>query len=143
MANDNQSTPQVLFDELNLKYGFILDVCADTHNHKCPHWFGPGGSAEDALTVDWPRAGWLWMNPPYSRGNQRRFVEKAIREANKGAKTLAILPADTSTQLFHNLIWDRYHVDFLSKRLKFNGAPSAAKFGSMLVEFDLTGRNMV
>jgi len=136
--SDAQSTPDWLFQDLHSIYGFILDAAANESNHKVDRWFGPGGEAEDALAVDWPTGReWIWLNPPYSRGNQRKFVEKAIEEAWKGSKTLALLPADTSTRLFHDCIWERYKVQFLSKRLKFNGSKSAAKFGSMLVEFCL------
>lgn len=135
--SDIQSTPQPLFDELNLVYDFTLDVCADRSNHKCDRYYGPGGEEEDALSVDWPTEGNLWMNPPYSRGNQQKFVEKAIQTAERGGRVIALLPADTSTRLFHRSIWQRYHVVFLPKRIKFNGAKNSAKFGSMIVDFSL------
>lgn len=137
MVSDNQSTPQDLFDEFNERYQFMLDVCADESNTKCPTWYGPGGLVEDALSVRWPTEAPLWMNPPYSRGNQIKFVRKAIETAERGGLVVGLLPADTSTQLFHRLIWKRYPVLFLPRRIRFNGAKSAAKFGSMIVEFNL------
>jgi phage N-6-adenine-methyltransferase len=134
---DCWATPPELFDRLNRLYGpFILDVCANATNHKCKRWYGPGGEHEDALTVEWPTTGWLWMNPPYSRGNQRKFVEKAIEESKRGCKTLALLPANTSTWLFHELIYRRFDVEFLPTRVKFVGAPSSPKFANMLVRFE-------
>jgi phage N-6-adenine-methyltransferase len=135
--SDVQSTPQWLFDELNQRYHFTLDAAADAANHKCPRWYGPGGLAEDALSVEWGAEERIWLNPPYSRGNQRRFVEKAIDHAMRGGLTIALLPADTSTQLFHSLLWKRYHCDFLPKRIRFNGVKNGAKFGSMVVTFSL------
>ncbi len=133
-SSDIQSTPQELFDALNARYHFILDAAANGDNHKVDRYFGPGGECEDCLTVDWPTGGWIWLNPPYSRGNQRKFVEKAIEASRRGSSILALLPADTSTQLFHQLIWGTYKVEFLTKRVKFNGVKAGAKFGSMLVE---------
>lgn len=135
--SDNQSTPDWLFEQLDTKYHFVWDVAADSTNTKVgTNFYGPGSFySEDALDVDWPTNGWLWMNPPYSRGNQRMFVEKARAEAYKGARTLALLPSDTSTKLFHDLIYGAYKIEFLRRRLRFNGAANCAKFGSMLVEF--------
>jgi phage N-6-adenine-methyltransferase len=138
MANDTQSTPQTFFDALNAKYNFVMDVCADENNHKCPLWLGPGGLKPDALTTDWSEYAngqWVWMNPPYSRGNQRKFVEKAIWESRNGVKTLALLPADTGTKLFHELIYNKFDIEFVKGRLKFNGVKGSPKFASMLVEF--------
>ena len=133
MANDNQSTPQEFWEGLNARYHFILDAAADSSNHKCDRWFGPGAEHEDALSVDWPTDGWIWCNPPYSRGNQKRFLTKAEETAQRGGRVLMLLPADTSTKLFHRC-WDSWSVTFIKGRLKFNGAKSPAKFGSMLVE---------
>jgi phage N-6-adenine-methyltransferase len=132
---DVRSTPQALFDELDNQWEFILDAAADETNHKCPRWYGPGGEVEDALSVAWPIDGPIWLNPPYSRGLQRKFVEKAIECSQSGGCVVALLPADTSTRLFHELIYGKYEVTFLKGRLKFNGMKQAAKFGSMLVVF--------
>lgn len=134
MSKDVQETPQWFFDELDATYHFILDACADLANHKCLNWYGPDSLRADALEGDWPLGGWIWMNPPYSRGNQRRFVEKAIEQAKRGTHTIALLPADTSTRLFHELIYPDYDIEFLKKRLKFNNAKQGAKFGNMLVK---------
>jgi hypothetical protein len=130
---------------------------------------GPGGVVEDALIADWQpwlQKGNIWLNPPYSRGLQRKFVEKTIAEVgqHKRAKhyegyqlylelgkeaysrqpgpmphwqtnsVVCLLPADTSTKLFHELIIDR-EPEFLKGRIRFKGAPAAAKFGSMIVVF--------
>jgi phage N-6-adenine-methyltransferase len=137
VANDQWQTPQELFDEVHNRYRFTLDGAADSHNHKLSRWFGPGGIREDSLSDPWPPEERIWCNPPYSRGKQRKFVLQARDHATNGGLSVLLLPADTSTRLFHELIWRRYHVEFLPKRLRFVGASSAAKFGSMLVEFNL------
>jgi phage N-6-adenine-methyltransferase len=135
MANDTWATPQELFDEFQERYHFTLDAAADRSNAKLDRYFGAGGIVGDALSIDWPIEERIWFNPPYSRGNQRRFVERAIDCARRGGFSVGLLPADTSTRLFHDLIWKQFHVEFLPKRVRFVGAPSAAKFGSMIVEF--------
>lgn len=138
MSNDNQSTPQAFFEECNRRFGpFGLDAAADADNTKCPRWFGPGGECPDALTTDWPTDIRIWLNPPYSRGMQRRFVAKCVECANRGGYVLALLPSDTSTKLFHYIYGLRFPIHFIKGRLKFNGVGSPAKFGSMLVEFTL------
>ena len=37
--SDEWETPQELFDELNKKYKFTLDVCATAENAKCSNYF--------------------------------------------------------------------------------------------------------
>ena len=140
MANDTWATPDDLFNELNARYHFTLDGAADASNHKLPRWWGPGGEREDALGEPWALPERVFFNPPYSRGRQRAWVEAAIDYAWRGGFSVGLLPADTSTKLFHDLIWQRYRVEFLKKRVRFVGAPSAAKFGSMIVEFNLSGQ---
>lgn len=146
-GKDDWQTPPELFDELNAEFNFAVDVAANETNHQCPLWFGPGGLAPDALALkDWrvdeaPRA--YWCNPPYSRGLQKRFIEKAAIEQTHGVTTVMLLPARTDTQVFHREIWNRFEhrprtnreVRFLKGRLKFVGAKDAAPFPSMIVVF--------
>ena len=61
--SDEWETPQALFDQLNAKYHFDLDVCALPENAKCQRFFSP---EENGLKQDWK--GRCWMNPPYGRG---------------------------------------------------------------------------
>lgn len=48
--SDDWSTPQSFFDVLNGEFGFDLDPCADSDNHKCDLWFSKD---LDGLTQDW------------------------------------------------------------------------------------------
>lgn len=141
--SDEQSTPQALFDKFNGIHKFTLDSCANALNHKCDLWYGPQSplGIEDALAINWPTLNErLWMNPPYSRGLQREFVEKAIECAYRGGYVIGLLPADTSTRLFHELIWGKWPIEFIKGRQRFErpdkpGRRESAKFGSMIVEF--------
>lgn len=133
--SDKQSTPQNVYDGINAKHGpFGLDVAADAADRKCARWFGPGGEQRDALECEWPVDIKIWCNPPYSRGFQLAFVKKAIACAERGGYVVMLLPADTSTILYHDYVKSYKHI-FLKGRLKFNGAKQPAKFGSMLVIF--------
>jgi site-specific DNA-methyltransferase (adenine-specific) len=143
-GKDDWGTPLKLFAELDAEFRFTCDVAADAGNHRCPVWFGPGSAlATDALTVPWP-PGVAWMNPPYSRGRQDRFLAKAVREAAEGSTTtVALLPARPDTKRFHRFIWDAarhqprpgVEVRFLPGRLRFVGAAAGAPFPSMVVVF--------
>jgi site-specific DNA-methyltransferase (adenine-specific) len=44
-----------------------------------------------------------------------------------------LLPVDTSTKWFHELIYDRFEIEFIKGRLKFNDSKNSAPFASMLV----------
>jgi phage N-6-adenine-methyltransferase len=136
---DNWETPPGLFKALDAEFRFTLDVAADTHNTKCARFYEKD---DDALNLAW--LGTVWCNPPYSRGKQAKFIEKAAEEARKGTTVVMLLPARTDTKAFHAHIWDgRQHrprpwvkeVRFLPGRVKFVGAKDAAPFPSMIVVF--------
>lgn len=143
-GKDTWETPDDLFQSLNEKYHFVLDAAADEMNHKCAEWLGPGGVHEDALSTDvnwqyWLAQGNIWLNPPYSRGLQTRFVQRAVHEAGASSHghVVCLLPARTDTKLFHTCIYHKLNaeVTFLKGRLKFKGASAGAPFPSMIVEF--------
>lgn len=120
-ASDTWRTPRKIFDPLHERHAFTLDIAADATNHLLPRWFGPDGD---------------WCNPPYSRGYQLGFVEQALEAQRNNTSTVMLLPADTSTKLYHDYILRlRLPHEFIRGRLRFVGAPGPAKFGSMLVYF--------
>jgi phage N-6-adenine-methyltransferase len=145
-GKDDWGTPLPLFVALDQEFGFRLDGAANTDNAKLPQWWGPGGIEVDALEVPTWRCvgGPIWINPPYSRGLQGKFIAKAAAEARNGATVVMLLPARTDTRAFHDHVWDeRQHrprpwvreVRFLRGRLKFGGAANGAPFPSMIVVF--------
>lgn len=75
---DDWTTPQSLFDELDAKYHFALDVAASKENTKCAKYFD---KEADGLVQAWNAGGGAcWCNPPY--GPQlKRWVAKAAEEA--------------------------------------------------------------
>lgn len=130
---DLWATPKELFDELNKKYHFTLDVCATPQNTKCKHFFTP---EIDGLKQEW--TGVCWMNPPYGR-EINKWVRKAYFEAveMKKCTVVALLPARTDTKWFHNYIYEMYSVSykFIKGRLKFGDCKNSAPFPSMIVVF--------
>jgi phage N-6-adenine-methyltransferase len=49
-ATDLWSTPQALFDKLDAKHNFMLDVCATDENAKCANYFT---ADQDGLKQIW------------------------------------------------------------------------------------------
>src|SRR5262245_6438778 len=154
-GKDDWQTPPELFARLDAEFNFYIDGAASQHNTLCSAYYGPDSASErlscrDALIEDWAwhlgslkptRA--VYVNPPYSRGLQGKFIAKAASERRKGVTTVMLLPARTDTRAFHDHIWDEQkhqpregvEVRFLRGRLRFIGAPASAPFPSMIVIF--------
>jgi site-specific DNA-methyltransferase (adenine-specific) len=140
-GKDDWCTPDELFKRYDDEYNFLLDAAADESNTKCMLWFGRNGMAEDALTADWETTlemGHIWLNPPYSRGLQAKFVERAVAAViatRRQNHIVCLLPARTDTALFHDYIKPFGAIEFLRGRVKFKGAKAGAPFPSMIVVF--------
>ena len=119
-------TPQSLFDQLDNVFGFGLDVCADDRNTKVPVNYLT--KEDDGLAVDWSarfsdQPGLLttntaWMNPEY--GDQvPLWTAKAIEQADKGVRTVALLGSRTDAAWFHDDVVRAEWVLFLRGRVRF------------------------
>lgn len=128
---DNWETPQALFDELDSKYHFNLDPCADDTNHKCDLYFT---EEDNGLAKNW--GGYrAFVNPPYGR-KIGAWIEKCYLESKKPNTTVvALLPARTDTKWFHNWIYGKAEIEFIKGRLKFGGCKNPAPFPSMIVKW--------
>ena len=127
-ATDNWATPQKLFDELNQRYNFELDVCASLENAKCPRFFS---LEDDGLAQDWQGA--CWMNPPYGRAI-KDWMAKAYESSKNGAKVVCLVPDRTDTAWWHDYAM-KGEITFLRGRLKFGDSKNSAPFPSALVVF--------
>ena len=129
---DEYETPQIIFDQLNEKWHFTLDVCATINNAKCDNFFT---KEQNGLRHSWKNQT-CWMNPPYGR-DIKYWISKAYLELiNNGTSTIALLPARTDTKWFHDYIYSKgIKFDLLRGRLKFNNHTQNAPFPSMIVEF--------
>jgi phage N-6-adenine-methyltransferase len=121
-------TPQELFDRLNQEFHFTLDVCALPENAKCKHFFSP---SEDGLSQKWNGA--CWMNPPYGREIEK-WMQKALRESERGATVVCLVPARTDTEWWHKYALQG-EIRFIRGRVKFQGASATAPFPSAIVIF--------
>lgn len=117
-------TPQSFFNQLDLEFGFTLDVCALPENAKCATYFSP---QTDGLKQEW--SGVCWMNPPYGR-----VIGEWVKKAHDARCTVVgLLPARTDTKWFHEWIHGKAEVRFIKGRLKFGGGKNSAPFPSMVV----------
>lgn len=121
------STPQDLFDRLNDRFKFTVDVAADASNAKVSRYYD---KEIDGLAQDWTGEV-VWCNPPYGR-TIGDWVRKA---ALSKATTVMLVPARTDTRWFHEYIYDKHEVEFIKGRLKFGGMKNSAPFPSMIVVF--------
>lgn len=124
------ATPQYLFDELNERFSFELDVCATSENAKCERFYSPD---QDGLSQPWAPFT-CWCNPPYGR-EIRHWVQKAKESAELGAQVVCLIPARTDTSYWHDFIFPFAHVEFLRGRIKFGDAKHGAPFPSAVVVF--------
>lgn len=142
---DNWETPQDLFDKLDNEFSFNVDLCSNGMGHsKCLTGVMDLESYIQSRHYRWHDS--FFMNPPYSRGKQKKMVECAHYLFLAGKTVVCLLPARTDTVLFHKYIWDdKEHktkpgveMRLLKGRVKFelNGkAKDAAPFPSMVVVF--------
>ncbi|MBO5790736.1 MAG: adenine methyltransferase [Clostridia bacterium] len=119
-------TPQDLFERLDAKYHFDLDVCATEFNAKCDRYYT---RQDDGLAQPWN--GRCWCNPPYGR-EIAKWVKKA---AESGTLVVMLLPARTDTKWFHDYVLPHGKIEFIKGRLRFGNAKENAPFASMVVVF--------
>lgn len=146
MANNEWSTPQLFFDELqrslnrdsvneNDKIRFTVDVAANDGNRKCETFL-----ERDGHVADWPLSSTgislAWCNPPYSRGSIQPFVENAIRQRDR-ISTVMLLPYWTDRDWFSLAIRSGAYVTFLGGRVAFidptNAGRRSPSFGVILL----------
>jgi phage N-6-adenine-methyltransferase len=127
-ASDEWSTPQDLYDTLNLEFGFTLDPCATHDNAKCKRYYTKD---IDGLSQSWDGE-YVFCNPPYGR-EIKKWVQKA---AHTKGLVVMLIPARTDTSYFHEYIYGKARIRFLKGRLKFGNHTNSAPFPSMIVVFD-------
>lgn len=141
-VTDEWATPQHTFDELQKQFGFGLDVCALQSSAKCDIWYGPDHpdvAKRDGLVQDWTvdaKDSAVWMNPPYG-STIGDWMNKAVRESDKGATVVCLIPARTDTRWFQDTVLrlheqGRAEMTFVRGRLKFGTAKNAAPFPSVI-----------
>jgi len=139
-GKDDWETPKDFYEKLNDEFHFTLDPCCTHENAKCKKHYTKD---DDGLSMDWGGE-IVFCNPPYSKkGNQDAWVKKCYTESLKPNTTVvALLPARTDTNRFHDYILGKAEIRFIRGRLVFevdgkpligkNGKPQPAPFPSMI-----------
>jgi phage N-6-adenine-methyltransferase len=133
--NDERKTPLWLFDRVNQEFHFTIDAAATPENALCLRFWT---KADDGLKQNWSSER-AWCNPPYSRLQLMRWVEKALSES---AVTVLLVPGDSSTKASQRLLTEATGILFLDARIKFDSERSGAKFASWLVLCNGTERDL-
>ena len=131
-------TPQAFFEYVqeHLNCTFTLDACASEHNFKVPYFYTEEINAFNQMPVGER----IWMNPPYARSVQTKFVELAI-EWSQHNVVWCLIPARTDTKLFHDIIMpNAKRIIFIKGRLQHEHESGLQKGSAlmpqMLVQFD-------
>lgn len=139
-GKDDWETPKDFYEKLDDEFHFTLDPCCTHESAKCERHYTKD---DDGLSKDWSGE-IVFCNPPYSKkGNQDAWVKKCYTESLKPNTTVvALLPARTDTNRFHDYILGKAEIRFIRGRLVFevdgkpligkNGKPSPAPFPSMI-----------
>lgn len=108
-------TPQELFEQLDHKYNFDIDVAASCENAKLSNYFTID---DDALSKEW--YGNVFCNPPYGR-QLGKWLAKAWQEHQRDPNRVIVflIPARTDTSYWHDYIFGKADIDFLRGRLYF------------------------
>jgi hypothetical protein len=122
-SHPHGGTPDWLIDALSEAGGVLFDPC-------------PNNPPFDGLKIEWPRDQLTFVNPPYTRGELAKWVEKAFKHPGP---VVMLIPAYTDTKYFHEFIFGHAHVLFFKGRLKFKGYAARASFPSCLVIYEGEG----
>jgi phage N-6-adenine-methyltransferase len=123
-------TPRHIFDKLDRICGFTLDPCCTKESALCEIFFTP---EDDGLSKSW-KGFTVFCNPPYSRGNIDKWVEKCYKESlDDETCVVALLPVSTSANWWHKWIVGKAELHFIERRVRFVGAPYTAPFSSVIV----------
>jgi phage N-6-adenine-methyltransferase len=118
---DDRATHPEMFDPLNERFGFTLDVAASPHNAKCERYYT---LEQDGLTQSWAGET-VWCNPPYS--DIGPWVAKAWEEHAVALGVVLLLPANRTEQAWWQEMVEPYRdrtgsplsVEFLRGRTRF------------------------
>lgn len=118
---DNSPTPKWFYQELDKEFHFDFDPCPINPEDL---------RSQDGLGSEWGLRN--FVNPPYSK--KRAWMEKAIVEQNKGKLIVMLLPVDTSTGWFHDLLLPNADIRWLRGRLRLDNGNHPV-YASMLAIF--------
>lgn len=95
---DEWRTPPWLFEWLDDRFDFHIDLAATPENALCSSFRTKGHSALEETWHEFDHATRGWCNPPYS--NIDPWVEKAIHEQQHGFLTVMVFPSPNGEDRF-------------------------------------------
>lgn len=129
MPNDERRTPRWLFEAIDAKFHFTIDVAATADNALCQRFLT---KESNGLSIPWSVDEVVWCNPPYSRGQLVQWVKKAIESP---CVTIMLIPGDCSTKASQLALREACTILFLDKRIAFDEEAAGAKFCNWIVAF--------
>jgi phage N-6-adenine-methyltransferase len=135
--SDEFTTPDHIFATLHAEFQFTIDAAATAENAKLDRWWT---KEDDALKKSWAGRR-VFCNPPYSRGNVKAFVLKALDECQVGGLSedrepcqLAVLLIPTYTErTWYAANRQHFETRFIRGRLKFGGGATTARGNHMIL----------
>lgn len=145
---DEARTPTWLFDYLNGRWHFNVDIATSGANALCDTWIQKDNSCTEGFLdpeVHLDKHDTGYCNPPYSLGNIDRFIQKCYLESLDGPVIGMLLPMDSSTAAFHRFCMQAQQWILFRPRIQFwrpdgTPMPGSPKFGSFFCVFDERGR---
>lgn len=127
-SSDDWCTPQCVLDRVYRVGRVALDPCSNASSivRAEQHIMLP----QDGLTAPWRVDGLVYVNPPYSRLQQRKWLSRCA--AHPG-EVIALVPARTDTQAWHEFAPTADAICYWRGRLRFVDAPASAPFPSALL----------
>lgn len=157
-GDGTQRTPQALYEALNRRFHFDYDPAASHKNRKqslgIARWGRPGIystttgtwqrdmtnarkhkiSPRDGLEFPWTDRR-VFVNPPYSRGEIRKWTAKMAAEREAAEIIVALLPVRTSDRWWVENVAPYADITYVRGRIKFEGMPAGAPFPSALAVY--------
>lgn len=126
--SDDWCTPREVIDRVLCVGPIALDPCSNEQS------IVPAEQRiclpQNGLTAPWRVDGIVYVNPPYSRLQQRAWLHRC---STHPGEAIALIPARTDTAAWHDYASTADAICFWRGRLRFLGAPASAPFPSALL----------
>jgi phage N-6-adenine-methyltransferase len=137
--NDERGTPKNLIRTLQNAIGGLFDLDPAAGAEECKISEKRFTKEDNGLAQDWGEShDTVWLNPPYS--DLETWLKKVISEINRPDQRspsliLCLLPSNTSTQWFQNLVTQSSYLCFIEGRLSFTNTDQSSPFANILAVY--------
>jgi len=108
---DSWATNRIFYEGLNTRFNFDpFDPCPMDCNLE----------QFNGLTAEW-EGDRIFVNPPYSQKDKESFIRRGFLESQQGKLIVLLIPASTSTKIFHEVIQPHAKIEFVKGRIAFEG----------------------